>query len=188
MAATILVSTSADLLITGSQRASSEAMYAAEAGMERALGEIATVADWSTLLASPPGNLVASFDDGAAAASAPDSRALAFPELKKTRQALSDALYGPSAFGADSPAWRLFAHAPLQRILPPGLVAPPAYVLIWVADDGGDGDGDPQRDSNGRLLLYADAYGVSSARRGLEVAVGRAGPGAIRVFSWKDPR
>jgi hypothetical protein len=188
MAATVLVSTSADLLITGSQRASLEAMYAVEAGMERAVGEIATVADWSTLLAAPPANVIASFDDGAAAAKAPDGRPLAFVGLTASRQAASDTVYGPPAFGADSPVWRLYAHAALDRILPPGLIAPPGYVMIWVADDGGDGDGDPQRDTNGQLLIYADAYGASSARRGLEVSVGRASSGGIRVFSWKDPR
>jgi hypothetical protein len=188
MAATVLVSTSADLLITGSQRASLETMYVVEAGMERAIGEIATLPDWTLLLGPPSSNLTASFDDGAASATAPDGRPLAFAPLTASRQASSDAVYGSSAFGADSPVWRLFAHAPIRRVLPAGLIAPPGYVLIWVADDGGDGDGDPQQDSNGQLLLHADAYGVSAARRGVEVALGRAGPGAVRVLSWKDTR
>src|SRR4051794_29569147 len=74
MAATVLVSTSADLLITGSQRASLETMYVAEAGMERAFGEIAALPDWSVLLASPSSSQLASFDDGMVSARTPDGR------------------------------------------------------------------------------------------------------------------
>ena len=56
VAATMVLSSSADLLITGSQRASTETMYAAEAVAQRTIGELATIADWNTVLASPPGN------------------------------------------------------------------------------------------------------------------------------------
>jgi hypothetical protein len=188
IAASLIVSTSTDVMITGSYRASLEAMYGVEAGVERAVGELAMVPDWSAVLAAPPSNVVASFDDGSGTTAAPDGRVLSMPGLTAARQALSNAVYGPSEFGADSPVWRLYAHAKLDSVLPPGLITPPGYVLVWVADDGGDGDGDPAKDSNGQLLLYADAYGVSGARRGLEVAIARATPTTIRVLSWKDPR
>jgi hypothetical protein len=188
IAASLIVSTSTDVMITGSYRASLEAMYAVEAGVERAVDELAGVPDWSVVLAAPPSSIVASFDDGSATATAPDGRMLSMPGLTAARQALSNAGYGPAEFGADSPVWRLYAHAPLKGILPPGVIAPPGYVLVWVADDGGDGDGDPAKDSNGQLLLYGDAYGVSGARRGLEVAIARAAPAGVRVLSWKDPR
>jgi hypothetical protein len=188
VAASLMVATSADLMISGSYRASLETMYVVEAGVERAIGELATMPDWSTVLAVPPSNTVASFDDGVVTPTAPDGRRLSLAGLTSARQALSAAVYGPAEFGADSPVWRLFAHAPLGRILPPSLIAPPGYVLVWVADDGGDGDGDPAKDANGQLLVYGDAYGVSGARRGLEVAIARASPSGVRVLSWKDPR
>ena len=188
IAASLIVSTSTDLMITGSYRSSAEAMYGVEAGMERAIGELAAVPDWSVVLSAPPASVVASFDDGSASAAAPDGRRLSVPALTAARQAAGDSVYGPAEFGPDGPVWRLFAHAGLQRVLPPGLISPPGYILVWVADDGGDGDGDPSKDSNGQLLLYGDAYGVSSSRRALEVAIGRAAPAAIRVLSWKDPR
>jgi hypothetical protein len=108
--------------------------------------------------------------------------------LTTMRQGVSERTYGRGAFGADSPLWRLFGHAELGALLPPGVASPPGYVLIWVADDGGDGDGDPAIDANGQLLVYAEAYGVSSARRAVELAVARVTPGTIRVLSWKDPR
>ena len=188
VAGSLVVSTSADLVIAGNYRASIETAYAAEAAVERTIGALAAMADWGAVLAPPPANTIAPFDDGAAAAKAPDGRALSMPALTTARQAASATVYGPVEFGPDSPVWRLFGHAPIDRILPTGLIAPPGYVLVWVADDGGDGDGDPSKDANGQLLVYADAYGVSGARRGLEVAIARAGPAGVRVLSWKDPR
>ena len=50
IAASLIVSTSTDLMITGSYRSSAEAMYGVEAGMERAIGELAAVPDWSVVL------------------------------------------------------------------------------------------------------------------------------------------
>jgi hypothetical protein len=171
-------------MISGHYRASAETMYAVEAGVERALGELAAVPDWSLVLAAPPSNIVASFDDRSASATAPDGRILSAPLLTKERQALSSSVQGPAEFGADSPAWRLYAHAPLGRILPSGLIAPPGYVLVWVADDG-EGDGDPAADRNGQLLVYGDAYGLFGGRQSIEAAIARAAPGAIRVLGWK---
>jgi hypothetical protein len=184
LAASLIVTTSVDLMISGHYRASVETMYAVEAGVERALGELTALPDWSLVLAAPPSNIVASFDDGSTSATAPDGRILSASVLTKERQALSSAVQGPAEFGADSPAWRLYAHAPLGRILPSHLIAPPGYVLVWVADDA-DGDGDPAADRNGQLLVYGDAYGLFGGRRSLEVAIGRAAPTAIRVLAWK---
>ena len=187
IATTMVMSSSTDLVITGNTRASTEAMYAAEAAGQRAIGELATIADWSTVLAAPPGNVTATFDDGETMVRAPDGRSLSVPVLTAARQTASAVTYGPG-FGADSPVWRLFGHADIRALLPPGVTSPPAYVLIHVADDGGDGDGDPERDANGQLIVYAEAYGVSGAHRAVELAVSRVTPGTIRVLSWKDPR
>ena len=187
IATAMVMSSSTDLVITGNTRASTEAMYAAEAAGQRAIGELATIADWSTVLAAPPGNVTATFDDGETMVRAPDGRSLSVPVLTAARQTASAVTYGPG-FGADSPVWRLFGHADIRALLPPGVTSPPAYVLIHVADDGGDGDGDPESDANGQLIVYAEAYGVSGAHRAVELAVSRVTPGTIRVLSWKDPR
>ena len=187
VATTMVMSSSTDLVITGNTRASMEAMYAAEAAGQRAIGELATIADWSTVLAAPPGNVTATFDEGETMVRAPDGRSLSVPVLTAARQTASAVTYGPG-FGADSPVWRLFGHADIRALLPPGVTSPPAYVLIHVADDGGDGDGDPESDANGQLIVYAEAYGVSGAHRAVELAVSRVTPGTIRVLSWKDPR
>ena len=168
IAGALIVTTSTDVMITGSYRASLEAMYAVEAGVERAAGDSAMVPDWSAVLAAPPSNVVASFDDGAATAAAPDGKLLSARADRGETDA-EQSVYGPAEFGADSPVWRLYAARGTEDAsCHLDSIAPPGYVLVWVADDGGDGDGDPARDSNGQLLVYGDAYerqGVAAVSR-----------------------
>ena len=187
IAASLVVTVSIETLIAGSFRAAQEALYAADAGLERTLHDLAAAPDFTAALASPP-SLLASFDDGASVAAAPDGRPLSMAGLTAERQSVSNGTYGPGAFGSDSPVWKLFGHAPLGAILPPGVIAQPGYVLVWVGDDGLDGDGDPSKDANGQILVYVEAYGVRGARRGIEAAVSRAGAGVVRLLSWKESR
>src|SRR6188472_2401357 len=93
IATTMVMSSSTDLLITGSHRASAETMYAAEAAAQRAIGELATIADWNTVLASPPGNVLSSFDDGQTTIAAADGRSLSVAGLTTARQAMSASTY-----------------------------------------------------------------------------------------------
>ena len=186
IAASLIVSTSVDMMIAGNQRAAVETMYAVEAALERAIGELSAVPDWSAVLSPPPSNAVATFDDGSREAATPDGRLLSMAVLSAARQTTSDAAY--NRFDGDAPVWRLYAHAPLRSILPSGTIAPPGYTLVWVADDGGDGDGNPSIDANGQLLVHGDGYGLAGGRRSIELAIGRAAPGAVRMLSWRDQR
>jgi hypothetical protein len=188
VAAALVVTSTTETLVSGAYRTSREALYGTDAVLEAAIHDLAGIADWSVVLAAEPGNVTASFSDGNARPLAPDGRVLSLVTLTANRQAASDALYGPAAFGADAPRWRLFAHAALGAILPPGSAAAPVYVLVWVADDGSDGDGNPSRDTNGRLLIYAEGFGSGGARRPLEAAITRAGTGVVRLAAWKDAR
>ena len=188
IAASLIVTTSVDMMIAGNLRASVETLYVVEAGVERAIAELARLPEWSAVLSPAPSNAVASFDDRSARPSAPDGRILSVPLLTAARQKISDAVYGPARFAGDRPVWQLYAHAPFHDILPRGIIAPPGYVLVWVADDGGDGDGNPATDANGQVLLYGDGYGLGGGRRSLEVAIGRVAPAAVRVLSWKEER
>ena len=58
------------------------------------------------------------------------------------------------AHGADTPVWRLFTEAAWQAV-----ANHPARgdLIVWVADDWAEGDGDPARDSNDQLLVRAVA-------------------------------
>jgi hypothetical protein len=59
-----------------------------------------------------------------------------------------------------------------------------AYVVVWVADDTAERDGDPSRDANGVLLLHAQAFGPRGARKSVDATVMRPRPGSIAVSSW----
>ncbi|HSC28027.1 MAG TPA: hypothetical protein VLD67_12175, partial [Vicinamibacterales bacterium] len=138
IAAALVHVTTAETLIAAAHRHAEEASNAADAALDLAVHDLATLADWSLALAPPPANLMSSFADGGQIARAPDGRRLDFARLAAERQRDSDAEYGPGVFGADSPQWRLYLHTPLSGVLPPGSADAPAYLVAWVADDGGD--------------------------------------------------
>jgi len=188
VASALITTSTTETLIGAAHKASQETSDAAEAAVERAIGALSALPDWSPVLAPPPANLLAPFDDGNPVPLAPDGRRLDLSRLATTRQSASNTIYGPAVFGADSPQWRLYGHAPLGQLLPPGLAAQKAYLAVWIADDGGDGDGDPAIDANGRVLLYAEAFGQGGAHRAVEVVLGRSGPGVIRLLTWKQTR
>lgn len=185
-AAALVSVSSIETLLGAAQRHAQETASAADAALERALHDLGTLSDWSPVLSAPPANVMSSFVDGRLAAAAPDGRTLDLARLTADRQRDSDLHYGPLIFGADSPQWRLYAHAPFADVLPAGAAAPPAYLLVWVADDGGDGDGDPTVDANGRLLVHAEAYGSGGARRAVEAAISRFGGSALQVVAWRE--
>jgi hypothetical protein len=172
-----------ETLISGSLRHSEEAAYAAESAFDRALHDLDTVPDWSVVLLAPPANLQASFSDGQENALAPDGRTLNLQQLTLKRQAASLQSSGPTVFGPDAPIWRLFAHAQFSSTLPPGNAAPAAYLVVWLADDGWDGDGEVSADSNGRLLVHAEAFGAHGAHRIVSGVIERDADGVLRVLT-----
>lgn len=184
-----LVTVSAtETLISANYRHTTEASHAAEAALERALHDLAGLPDWTPVVAEPPANLMSSFVDGLLAAVAPDGRRLDLSRLTIDRQRESDARDGSAVFGADAPAWRLYAHGSLQDLLASGEIALPMYLAVWVADDGLDGDGDPGVDANGRIVVHAEAFGVGGTRRVVEAAVRRLSNGAVRQIAWREVR
>lgn len=82
-----------------------------------------------------------------------------------------------SAHGADTPVWRLFAHAPWPAVSgQPG----PGHAIVWVADDWAELDGDPSRDRNGLILLRATAV-AGSRTAWAEGLYGRDSAGRIEM-------
>jgi hypothetical protein len=179
IAASLIVITTTETMIAASYRHGQEASYGAEAALERALHDLAMFPDWSQVLAEPPGNATSTFDDGEVAPRAPDGRILDFAGLTASRQRDSDARDGPGAFAGDSPKWRLFAHARTRDLGESLGLDLPLYVVVWVADDESDGDGDATRDSNHRILVWAVAFGTGGARRSVEARVARTEAGEL---------
>lgn len=182
LGAGMLTLTTTETMIAASYRHAQEASYGAEAALERAMTDLATLADWSVAVATP--NVMSSLNDGASSVRLPDGLIVSLAALSADRQRESDSS-GPAMYRADNPQWRLFAHAPIEDLLSSPATAPPLYLLVWVADDGNDGDGDPTRDLNGRVIVHAEALGSGGARRGVEAVITRSGNGVLRVLGWQ---
>jgi hypothetical protein len=195
-AAVLVVMT--ESLASANHGAAQQALYAADAALEQTLSEV-RAADWRSL---PGVGVSARLWDGSLTPRAPDGTVLDLAQLATARQAESDAAFGISP---DRPVWRLFGHAPFSDLAPAGEVVPPAYLLVWMADDGDEGDGDSRRDSNDVLMVRVEAFGASHAHRSIEATLalqtrpaaeaGEAGGGPppedrheVRVLSWREVR
>ena len=82
-------------------------------------------------------------------------------------------------WGDNNARWRLFLHQPLD---PPSLPrpAPSIYVVVWIADDAREADGDPANDGagadrEGRYIVRAraEAFGPRGGRRAIEAELAR---------------
>jgi hypothetical protein len=195
----------------GHYRENVRLLYAADAGMELAALHLARTAAWNDVLA---GVIRSPMVDGPAGGGRvlPGGDAL---DIHAQTNLLNCATTTPCApaqltantrerpWGVNNPLWRPFLHAPLPGL---GLAAHPGpyYLLVWVADDGRESDGDPTVDGGGDpprgrgvVRVRADAFGPRGARRAVEGELVRicriesAGeicrPG-LRVQSWREVR
>ena len=196
LGAALVVLVTTETLVDAHYRASQQSLYAAEAGAERTIGEIRALGSWQTI--PTPGSAATSGDlnDGTIAPRVADGSTLDLARLTTRRQAESDGIYPPNP---DRPQWRLFAHASLDRITAGNGGPAPPYVVVWIADDLDDLDGDPARDSNDVLLLRSQAFGIRGASRSIEVTLHRqstldgAGTGGamrsdVTVIAWREVR
>jgi hypothetical protein len=200
---------SVDHLSVRNHRESTALLHAADAGLELAARAMAD-ADWSLVLS---GLAQAPTADGPPTGTRPMD---AGEELDLEAQtnllncgmpgacgaADLQAVTADRPWGVDNPYWRLFLYGPLESFAP-FRFAGPLYVLVWVADDGREVDGNPEQDGlagmpgQGVLRVRADAFGRGGTRRAVEAELVRvcrpdatsAGclPG-IRVQSWRDVR
>jgi hypothetical protein len=106
-------------------------------------------------------------------------------------------------WGVNNPRWRPFLYGPVSSLHP--FTRPhPYYVVVWIADDARESDGDPEVDGGGDpprgagvVRVRADAFGPLRARRALEGELARVcRPAAsgerclpgVRVQSWRELR
>lgn len=187
----LVLTTSTETMVAANYRSGQEALYAAEAGLERALLEVPGMSDLDGVLG---GSVVSTFTDGAAGDRAlPDGRRMnlvGLTNLANCGQTIGcspeqmNAVTAERPWGANNPRWRLFAHGPVNSMLPAGLLNSPYYVVVWVGDDPGETDNDPTRDDAagasspglGVILLRAEAFGPHGAHKRIEVSVERPVP------------
>lgn len=186
LALALVLAAISEVLASGNARSSRAVFYAADAGIERVLPDLQHAPDWDLVLS---GVLTSGFTDGppGGARAVPGGPAIVLEEVVNLancgdRAACSEAdlaaVTEDRPWGADNPRWRLFAWGPYSALTGE---EPSAYLVVLVADDPLDGDGDPARDGRGTspgrgvLLLRAQAYGSGGASRAIEATVARTG-------------
>jgi len=167
-AATVMVSRT-ETAIANNYRNSQEALYAADAVIERVVQDLLMVPRWNDILS---GVAVSGFMDGSAsvAKTLPTGGTITLSAATTELQQQTDTA---DLWGANNPQWRLYAWGPLKDLTSEVAVDSPMYVAVWVADDPSEDDDNPLTDVNGTLTLHAMAIGPSGTRKVIEVTVNR---------------
>lgn len=175
----VLLVTDVDVRASANQRDHLEVRASSEAALELGISELARRADWGPLLRGDAGLLFSGAWRVPSTGEPIDEAALT---AEAQRQ-----VYGPNRWGADTPQWRLVGHGVPGADLPVAGLSNRSYVLLWISDDVGEGDGDVWEDTNGRVVLRAEALGPRNSRAVVQAVVGRAGTtGIVRRIGWRS--
>ena len=188
--AAVSVASRTETLIAANFRQERELLYGAEGAVAHAVHDAAIHPDWSLLVS---GSVVSSFTDGAAigARRLPGGDLVTLccgpPSLTSDVQ---DRALGGRSWGADTPVWQLFAWGRAADWLPAGRIDSALYVVVWLADDQDDGDGNPAVDTNGVVLLHGQALGPRGGRQVIDAVIGRGASASspVRIISWREGR
>ena len=198
---TLVLTTSAETRIAAGFRASEQALYAADAGAERALVDLAAVGDWNAVLS---GAAMSSFVDGPPGGSRQLAGGSTIDLIQVVNQANCQKAAGCSdadlnavsedrPWGANNPRWRLYAYGRFRDLLPAGAADPGQYLVVMMGDDPAELDNNPDNDGAsgnpgaGILFLRAEAFGAGQGHRAVELTA-MHGDGAMRVLSWREVR
>jgi hypothetical protein len=197
----LVLNTATDVMIADHFQAAEEAFYAADAGLERSISELSSVADWNPVL---QGLEHSSFVDGSLSAARVLSDGSTI-DLSRATNVLNcrhagsctpaemDALTADRPWGLNNPRWTLYAHGPLAAIAASGTINSSMYVAVWVGDDQSDNDNDPTTDGadesnpgRGLIVVHSEAFGPGGAHKVVEATIGRGEPAdRIRVMAWR---
>jgi len=196
----LALNTSIERQVSAAYSSSAEVFYAADAALEIALQGLSQVPDWNVVLTGA----ASTFVDGLAGPRVlPDGSLLDLEQVTDAANcgrspcSLADMQVVTAArpWGANNPVWLLYAHAPLEH-LSPGVIDSNVYVVVWVADDPLETDGQPLVDGDtgrgpnpgaGVLQVLVKAYGAGGTRRTLEATLKRDAS-RTRVLSWRELR
>ena len=167
-AATVMVSRT-ETAIANNYRNSQEALYAADAAVERVVQDLLMAPRWNDILS---GALTSAFTDGSpgSSKSLPGGGTLTLSALT---QELQNETNAANQWGANNPVWRLYAWGPINDLTDAVNLDSPMYAAVWVADDPAEIDGNPALDGNGTLTLHAMAIGPSGTRKVVEITIAR---------------
>jgi hypothetical protein len=194
----VALSSSTDAMIAGNVVRSEQARAAADAALEWSVDELSG-ADWDAALM---GALHSAFVDGPPAGIRllADGTSLTLDEIVNLANCDQRAPCSPGnlsavtvsrPWGANNPIWQLYAYGPLS-LLTRNADDPPIYLVVLLADDPSENDGNPLADgvdpSNrgaGRLMLQAEAFGTRGARSLIAATIERVSPSTVRTLSWR---
>jgi ketosteroid isomerase-like protein len=189
----LVLTTATETMITGNYRDSAEAMYAADAGVERVLQDLLVVPDWDQILI---GAQRSAFIDGVPSGERPTPYGASL-DLTKATNMLNcgkvttcsttdmDTWTDERPWTTNNPRWQLYAYGPLSDIIETGTVVSPMYVVVWVGDDASETDNNPALDGGpavgpatsnpgtGQITMRAEAFGPGGIRKVIEVTVSR---------------
>jgi hypothetical protein len=185
LAGALLMTMTEETAIAGGFRSGAEALYAAEAGIDRCVDVLSATADWSSVVA---GAGSPAFTDGAVGA-----RTLADGTQIDLAQAVNLADCAKSApcsdaeitavtadrpWGLANPRWVLYGYGPVSTLLPVAATST-VYLIVLAAAAAGSIDS-----SAPVLALRAEAYGPRGAHRIVEAAVEQEAAG-VRLRAWR---
>ena len=173
VAAAVSLNGRLETLVAANFRQGQEAFFVANGALARAIQDLSPLADWTPVLSGATSTFTVGASAGARPLPGGDVVDLCCGSGTLT-DALQQRANGGQSWGLDTPLWQLFAWGPAAAWLPAGRVSNPFYVVVWVADDVADGDGNPAIDSNGTIVVHALALGPLRARRSVEATVQHA--------------
>jgi hypothetical protein len=206
----LVLTTSLEPAIASSYATSTGALYAAEAGLAIAAHELAACPDWNLLLAGQvrsswlevPSSGRLERPDGTLADLAALTNLANCGHPEPCTDVELDAFTADRPWGPNNPRWQLLGLGRVDRLLPGGSALPPFAVVVWVADDPADTDGNPIRDTvwtpggpspagAGLVQVRAEAFGSRSSHRVVMATLARprdrAGSG-VRLVAWREER
>jgi hypothetical protein len=202
----LVLTTSLEPLTAANYESSWAAFFAAEAGIAVAGHELAAIADWNAVLTGQVGSgvldrpgPVLALPDGSSASLSDLTNLATCGHAEPCASAELAAFTVERPWGPNNPRWQVFGHGRLDQLLPGGSGVP-VEVVVWVADDPGDTDGDPLRDSDAALgeewrpgacvvAVRAEAFAARSGHRAITATFSRESPGCgtgARLVSWHE--
>jgi type IV pilus assembly PilX-like protein len=210
----LILLSSSETAIAANFRANHEALYAADAAIERTIADLRTAPDWTAVL---NGTLGPSFVDGDSTGrrTLVDGSTIDLAQITNLANcekatacsdADMDAVTAERPWGALNPRWAPFSHGRLADLLGAATVSSPFFVIAFVADDPSEIDGDPLRDGGsadgqpspglGLVVVRGEAFGPRRAHKVVEATIRRIqipaadpdqpGSTELRVVSWRE--
>ena len=162
-----------ETLLAASSAQSQQTLAVAEGGLARAIQELSPQSNWSPALAGVASTFVDGSPSGARQLPGGETVVLCCGAGSLTGD-LQQRGHGGQTWGANTPQWRLYAWGPASNWSTSVGAGNVFYVVVWVADDVQDGDGDAWSDSNGLILVRSLALGPGRGRRSVEATIRHA--------------